>query len=99
MRARAARRRGAADVAEGALSWAVLIMQQDGRRALVPVDLGAGHLPLWDITCAPTGETHQVLFELPCWFEPPPPLPTVRTGTAGGGVVRLRPECGGRAGG
>eukprot|EP00966_Prymnesium_polylepis_P182360 4224691-Prymnesium_polylepis.1 len=71
MRARAVRRRGAADVAEGMLSWAVF-MQQDGRRARVPVDLGAGHFPLWEITCAPTGETHQVLFELPRWFEAPP---------------------------
>eukprot|EP00966_Prymnesium_polylepis_P122285 2826659-Prymnesium_polylepis.1 len=55
------------------LSWAVFT-QQDGRRARVPVDLGAGHLPLWEITCALTGETRQVLFELPCWFEAPPLL-------------------------
>eukprot|EP00966_Prymnesium_polylepis_P293913 6787983-Prymnesium_polylepis.1 len=55
MRARAARRRGAADVAGGMRSWAVF-MQQDGCRARVPVDLCAGHLPLTSLSAPSVGD-------------------------------------------
>ena len=36
-----------------------------------PAGLGAGHLPLWEITCAPTGEAHRGRIELPWLYERP----------------------------